>query len=62
MPAFDISTSDFNSFVNYLKRKKITIDQQQLDQAKPVIYNDLRALLYKYHLGDAGYFRALNQT
>jgi carboxyl-terminal processing protease len=28
--------------------------------AKPVICNDLRVLLYKYHLGDAGYYKALN--
>ena len=58
---FDISTTDFLAFVKYLERKKVTIDHQQLRQAKPVIYNDLRALLYKYHLGDAGYYRALNQ-
>jgi carboxyl-terminal processing protease len=61
MKTFGVSTTDFLAFVKYLERKKVTINQQQLQQAKPVIYNDLRALLYKYHLGDAGYFRALNQ-
>jgi carboxyl-terminal processing protease len=24
------------------------------------VYNDLKALLYRYHLGDTGYYRALN--
>jgi carboxyl-terminal processing protease len=57
---FNISTSDFNMFVKYLQSRKVTIDHQQLHVARPVIYNDLRVLLYKYHLGDAGYYRALN--
>ena len=58
---FSISTSDFSLFIKYLERKKITIDYLQLQAAKMVISNDLRVLLYKYHLGDAGYFKALNQ-
>lgn len=58
---FEISSADFASFVKYAERKKITINPQALNEAKPAINNDLRVLLYKYHLGDAGYFRALNQ-
>ncbi|MBG6236513.1 carboxyl-terminal processing protease [Pedobacter sp. CAN_A7] len=59
--SFNISSSDFNLFIKYLERKKITIDYPQLHAAKMVISNDLRVLLYKYHLGDSGYFKALNQ-
>lgn len=59
---FNISAADFNALQRYIERKKVIIDQQQLSEAKPLIYNDLKVLLYKYHLGDTGYFRALNQN
>ena len=59
--SFNISTVDYAALIKYMERKKVTIDQQQLMKAKPVICNDLKVLLYKYHLGDAGYFKALNQ-
>ncbi|WP_432713229.1 S41 family peptidase [Pedobacter sp.] len=61
MDTFDVSNNDFQAFVKYLQRKKVIIDQRQLNAAKPVICNDLRVLLFKYHLGDPGYYRALNQ-
>jgi carboxyl-terminal processing protease len=61
MENFNVSASDFMLFLKYLERRKVTIKQQELDVAKPAIYHDLRVLLYKYHLGDMGYYRALNQ-
>ena len=61
MGTFNVSPIDFHSFLKYLERKKVNIDQQQLNAAKPLIYNDLRVLLYKYHLGGSGYYKALNQ-
>ena len=30
--------------------------------SKSLIYNDLKVLLCKYHLGDVGYYRANNLT
>ncbi|PTT01921.1 S41 family peptidase [Pedobacter sp. HMWF019] len=60
MNTFSISSEDFNALVKYIQNRKIIIDQHQLMAAKPVICNDLRVLLYKYHLGDAGYYKALN--
>lgn len=57
---FTISENDYKDFVKYIQAKNIVIDQKQLAAAKPVVYNDLKALLCKYHLGETGYYRALN--
>ncbi len=59
---FNITPSDFKDLVKYIEQRNIQIEHKQLAAAKPVIYNDLRVLLYKYHLGDAGYYKALNQN
>jgi len=58
--SFSISEADYKDFVRYIQAKDISIDQKQLTASKPVIYNDLKALLYKYHLGEGGYYRAMN--
>lgn len=60
MNTFSINQDDFSALIRYIRFKKMPIDQHQLNAAKPVICNDLRVLLYKYHLGDAGYYKALN--
>lgn len=60
MAKFAISESDYNDFLKYIQKRNIPIDPKQLYIAKPLIYNDLKVLLYKYHLGDAGYYKALN--
>lgn len=62
MSNFSISPEDFENLIRYIRQKKIQIDIPQLNAAKPVISNDLRVLLYKYHLGEAGYYKALNQN
>jgi carboxyl-terminal processing protease len=59
---FNISTVDFNDFIRYIQRRSIPIDYKQLTAARPIISNDLRVLLFKYHLGDSGYYKALNQN
>lgn len=60
MAVFAISEADYNDFLKYIQNRNIPIDSKQLYVAKPLIYNDLKLLLYKYHLGDAGYYKALN--
>lgn len=60
LKTFNITAEDFHAFVKYMEHKKVIIDHHQLVAAKPVICNDLRVLLYKYHLGDTGYYKALN--
>jgi carboxyl-terminal processing protease len=62
MKNFNISTVDFNDFIRYIQKRHIPIDYKQMTAARAVIYNDLRVLLFKYHLGDSGYYRALNQN
>lgn len=59
---FNISPADFKDLVRYVEQRNIVVDQRQLTAARPLIYNDLRVLLYKYHLGDSGYYKALNQN
>lgn len=57
---FSLSEPDFKDFVNYAQKRKISMDSRQLTISKPVIMNDLRVLLYKYYLGDSGYYKAQN--
>lgn len=57
---FNISDTDYKDLLNYLLAKQIKLEQKQLIAAKPLIYNDLKVMLYKYHLGDLGYYRASN--
>lgn len=59
---FNISETDFKDFLKYLQSKHIVVDPKQLAQSKPIIYNDLKVMLYKYHLGDIGYYKAHNLT
>ena len=60
--SFSISDADYKDFIRYIQSKDIVIDNRQLAASKTVVYNDLKALLYKYYLGDAGYYKALNQS
>lgn len=58
--SFSISDKDYIDFLKYIKAKNITADAKQLVSSKSLIYNDLKLMLYKYHLGDAGYYKAYN--
>lgn len=57
---FSITDADYRDLLRFIQSKNILIDQKQLTAAKPLILNDLKVLLCKYHLGDAGYYKALN--
>ncbi len=58
--SFAITDDDYREFLRYLQSRNVTIDQRQLIASKSLIYADIKSLLYKYHLGDAGYYKALN--
>jgi carboxyl-terminal processing protease len=62
MKNFNVSTVDFNDLIRYIQKRNILIDYKQLTAARPLISNDLKALLFKYHLGDSGYYKAVNQN
>jgi carboxyl-terminal processing protease len=57
---FSISETDVKDLVKYLRSKDIAVDQRQLAVSRNNISSDLKLLLYKYHLGEAGYYKALN--
>lgn len=59
---FNISDKDYVDFLKFVESRKIPIDTKQLIPAKPLIYKNLKLMLYKYYLGDSGYFRAHNQS
>lgn len=59
---FTINDADYKDLLKYIQAKKIVIDYKQLMAARPLIYNDIKLMLYKYHLGDAGYYKAHNLT
>ena len=60
MATFMITEADYKDFIRYVSSRSILIDPKQLAAAKPLIYNGIKALLYKYYLGEAGYCKALN--
>jgi carboxyl-terminal processing protease len=62
LTTFSINDIDFKDLVKYIQAKHISIDNKQLAVSKQLIYNDLKVMLYKYHLGDAGYYKAHNLT
>lgn len=57
---FNITDTDYKDFLRYAQNMDVVLDPRQLAAAKPVICNDIKVLLCRYHLGDAGYYRALN--
>ena len=60
LPTFNISDRDYVDFLKYAERKKVVIDTKQLIASKHLIYKNLKLMLYKYYLGDNGYYRAHN--
>lgn len=58
--SFSIGDDDYKDLLRYIQTRDVAIDQKQLSASKSLIYNDIKSLLYKYHLGDAGYYKALN--
>lgn len=58
--SFSIGDDDYKDLLRYIQKRNVTIDQRQLNASKSLIYNDIKSLLYKYHLGDAGYYKASN--
>lgn len=59
---FTMNDADYKDLLKYIQAKKVVIDYKQLMAARPLIYNDIKVMLYKYHLGDAGYYKAHNLT
>jgi carboxyl-terminal processing protease len=58
--AFNINETDYKDLIKYIQARNIHIDVRQMVEAKPLIMSDLKVLLCKYHLGAAGYYKALN--
>jgi carboxyl-terminal processing protease len=58
--AFNINETDYKDLIKYIQARNIPIDVRQMVEAKPLIMSDLKVLLCKYHLGAAGYYKALN--
>jgi len=57
---FSVSENDLKDLIRYIEQRDIAVDQKEFLLSKNNISTDLRLLLYKYHLGDSGYYRALN--
>jgi carboxyl-terminal processing protease len=57
---FNVNETDYKDLLKYIQARNIPIDMKQMTEAKPLIVSDLKVLLCKYHLGAAGYYKALN--
>ena len=62
LATFTINDADYKDLIKYIQSKNIVIEPKLLQAAKPLILNDVKVLLCKYHLGDAGYYKALNMS
>lgn len=62
LTTFNISDKDYVDFLKFVERKKININIKQLIASKKLIYKNLKLMLYKYHLGETGYYKAHNQS
>jgi carboxyl-terminal processing protease len=60
LAGFNVTETDFKDFVRYAQNREIIIDPRQLSASKSLILSDMKVLLSKYYLGDAGYYKALN--
>ena len=58
--AFSVNETDYRDLIKYIQSRNIPVDMRQMTEAKPLILSDLKVLLCKYHLGAAGYYKALN--
>lgn len=57
---FTISEKDFQDFLKFTESKGIVVDTKHLQASKTLIYKNLKLMLYKFHLGEAGYYKAQN--
>ncbi len=62
LATFSINETDFKDLIKYIQAKRILIDNKQLLASKTLIYNNLKIMLCKYHLGDVGFYKAHNLT
>ncbi|MGF1924433.1 MAG: S41 family peptidase [Bacteroidia bacterium] len=60
--SFAMSDADYKDLLNYIQSKNIKIEPKLLAASKSVIYNDVKIMLCKYHLGDVGFYKASNLT
>ncbi|MBY0245258.1 MAG: S41 family peptidase [Sphingobacteriaceae bacterium] len=60
LATFEVSEVDYQNFINYTKNKKLNVNQNFLLSNKKLILTDLKLLLYKYNLGNQGYYKAQN--
>ena len=60
--SFVITENDVKDFATYIQSKNIVLDRVQFNNAKTHIVVGLKAFLYRYYLGDVGYYKAINQT
>jgi len=60
LAGFAISETDFKDLIRYAQNEDIFVEPRQLAASKQIILNDLKVLLCKYYLGEAGYYKALN--
>ncbi len=60
--SFTMSDTDFKDLISYIQSKNIKVEPKQLTASKSIIYNDVKVMLCKYHLGDIGYYKASNLT
>lgn len=53
---FQFSTQDYQAFLNYCKRKNVDINLKEAIVSKPLIVNQIKAMLARYYYGEDGFY------
>jgi carboxyl-terminal processing protease len=53
---YQFTDNDYNSFLNYCTAKKVEVDKAQAQISKPLLINQIKALLARYYFGEEGFY------
>ncbi|HET8830192.1 MAG TPA: S41 family peptidase [Pelobium sp.] len=59
---YQFNNADYNGFLNYCVTKEVKVDKAQAIQSKPLIVNQIKAMLARYYFGEEGFYSTVSQS
>lgn len=59
---YQFSNADYNKFLNYCVTKDVKVNKAQAIQSKPLIVNQIKAMLARYYFGEEGFYNTVSQN
>jgi carboxyl-terminal processing protease len=53
---YQFTDTNYNSFLNYCISKKVEVSKAQAQLSKPLIINQIKAMLARYYFGEEGFY------